>query len=654
MKHRILAFCFLVLVTAWLDGCGNGIDKLPGTSSGAITVQFAQAPPTPTIAGQPIGLAANVLNDSKNQGVTWSCTPANACGTFNPATTGYQITTIYTPPVAPPNSPVTTNLAYPVTITATSVSDSSQSVSTTMNIAQQYAFVMAGYAAYGMVGSVTLDGNGGVTGETDYSTNGNFASFPITGTYSVDATTGFGTMSWNIVGCCSQTNALTATSNSHLTMAEVDQFAGLTFGAAGNMDLQTAPYSSAQVSGGYSFTLSGYDGAQGFNGSWGGIFTADGVGTISGGVFDTSLGGGASGYSSTTFTGRFTAPDANGRGIMDLSNGASYVYYIVTPEVLRLTAVNDSTNSHTVQTAGNTGTAYGQGSLATSATNAALTGNFIFSDVGFTSDNNGGEQGAAAGQFSTDGQGNITSGIADINAFGTVSTVSLAGSTYSISGSPRGTLTAASGQAYNVYLTDPNLNLLDPNNSTGGGGALLLEADAGDTVGLVIPQTDSGATLAGGYAFTFADQANPPNADGGYDGQFTVAAGSVTFSGQGVYQGQPSNGLAPNIGPLTGTFTADASNPGRFTGTITTTPDLWSPNLGDTTSGTQSVSYYLANGSQGLVVETDSLAPAVGAVEGQVVASGKSRRQQQQRSANALIRTDNRNNQHSEILRRTR
>jgi hypothetical protein len=621
MSHtKLLASSVLSAALAVLCACGNGIDKLPGTGSsgGALTVQFTQSPPTPTIAGQPVGLVANVLNDAKNGGVTWSCAPTGACGSFSPTTTGYNITTLYTPPVAPANGPITANLAYSVTLTATSVSDTSQSASTTISIAQQYAFVMSGYAAYGMVGSVTLDGNGNVvSGETDYSTNGGAGHFPITGTYTLDATTGYGTMTWSIAGCCSQTNALTATSNSHLTIAEVDQFAGLTFGGTGSMDLQTTPFSASEVSGGYSFTLSGYDGAMGFNGSWGGIFTADGVGAISNGTFDTSLGGGASGYSSTSFTGTFSSPDANGRGIMDLTNGASYVYYIVTPEVLRLTAVNDNTNPTAVQTAGNTGSAYGQGTLASGATNAALTGNFIFSDFGFASDNNGGQQSGTAGQFVTDGDGNIKGGVMDINALGVVSTVSLSGATYSFTGSPRGTLTGPSGQAYSVYLTDPNLNLLDPNNPTGAGGALLLEADAGDAIGVIIPQTDASATLSGNYAFVFSDEANPPNADGGFDGQFTVGSTAGTFSGQGAYQGESSNSLIPIIGPLTGTFTADTNNPGRFTGTITTTPDLWSPNIGDTTSGTQNVSYYLANGSQGFVVETDSLAPAVGAVEGQ-------------------------------------
>ena len=70
--------------------------------------------------------------------------------------------------------------------------------------------------------------------------------------------------------------------------------------------------------------------------------------------------------------------------------------------------------------------------------------------------------------------------------------VSWAASTYSVSGSPRGTITGPTGQTYNVYLTDPNLNLLDPNNSSGGGGALLLETDSTfSAIGTLVPQPDS-------------------------------------------------------------------------------------------------------------------------------------------------------------------
>jgi len=705
-KFFVLPLCCLLLtaVTLVLTACG-GQGVPPGSSGsgaingGALSVQLTIAPPAVMTAGQQLGLVATVFNDKNNAGVTWSCTPANACGSFTPATTGYEIDTLYTAPVAPANGPITPDLAYTVTITATSVAESSQSASTTVTVGQQYAIVLyPGNGSLGMVASVTLDGNGNVIGgEADGSANGLYwttltKTGSVTGTYALDAT-GHGNISLNLnsTSCCGnivQTHGITATSNSHLVIAEEDQFNGLTIGAIGSMDLQTAlqagpSFSGSQVSGGYSFTLSGYSHVLSENGSWGGIFTADGTaaagtpGNITGGIFDENVGnnGGGTGYNSEItapaaglpFTGTYSAPDASGRGVITLSSspdtlgpcGATplpactqYVYYIVTPEVLQLTSMTNTSN------AGNGGSAFGQGSLATPAndTNAALTGSFIFSYFGFGDNNNGGDSSAAGGQFTTDENGNITGGIMDYNAADggapapTIVTtdISLAGSTYSFSGSPRGTLTTPSGQIYNIYLTDPNLNLLDPNNPNGAGGALLFEANNtsatvpyGNAIGVMIPQADAAtATLAGSYAIVLSNQSNLGSCcsyDGGLTGDFTVSTTTPgTFSGEGDFQGTGTNSATLITGPLTGTFAADPSNPGHFTGTITTTPAFPLASVGGTTPGTENVDFFLANGSQGFIVETDTIAPVFGTVEAQGTITGaaaaKRARAQQQHS----------------------
>jgi hypothetical protein len=639
MKRRVLLLSLLTLALAFACACGNGYDAAPGTTTGALAVQIVQGPPPALAAGGTAGLVANVVNDKKNGGVTWSCAPSGACGTFTPSTTGYQIGTLYTAPTSGPAGALT----LPVTITATSVSDSTQtaSVSTAVQVATpallqgQYAFVMEGFASYGMVGSVTLDGNGNiVSGEADASANGFYTDIPsLTGTYTLDAT-GHGTLAFSLnnTGCCgtfAQTQSITCTSVSttaqacsHLVISEADQFNGLTIGGVGSMDLQTAGpnFTAVQLSGGYSFTLIGFSaaavkaaGGTGLNGSWGGVFTADGVGTISGGIFDTSTAGGAPNYSSIPFTGTFTPPDTSGRGTLTFTTngGTTYAYYIVTPEVLRLTAMTNTGY------AGNTGSAYGQGSAAT--TNAALTGNYVFGDLGF--DVPGNAMGAA-GQFATDGAGTVSGGIMDLNDSGNSGTLEIGqswtGSSYSISGSPRGTITGPAGQTYNVYLTDPGLNLLDPNNSTGGGGALLLETDATySAIGLLVPQTPSSATLQGPYAVILSDQNNPANSDGGFVGDFAATASTGTFTGEGAFQGQGAGNATLIVGPLSGTFAADPNNAGRFVGTITTTPAFPSGSVGGTVAGSEAVSFYLAGPSQGFVVETDTVAPVTGVVEAQ-------------------------------------
>src|SRR5580658_3392506 len=231
MKSRILVAALITVALATLSAC-SGIDKLPGVSAGALTVQIVQAPPAAVAAGGTAQLAANVLNDKANAGVTWSCAPANACGSFSPATTGYQITTVYTAPVAPANGPITPNLAYAVTITATSVSDTSQSASATINIAQQYAFILGGgYGGWGVAGSFTLDGMGNVLGgEADFGCAGCGGTHFVVDTtstagsgssYSLDAT-GHGYLSLSLSGDV-EVHGITATSNSHLVIAEEDQ-----------------------------------------------------------------------------------------------------------------------------------------------------------------------------------------------------------------------------------------------------------------------------------------------------------------------------------------------------------------------------------------------------------------------------------------------
>jgi hypothetical protein len=287
----------------------------------------------------------------------------------------------------------------------------------------------------------------------------------------------------------------------------------------------------------------------------------------------------------------------------------------------------------------------------------ALSGSFIFSYHGSADNLNfPGDASAAAGQFTSDGNGNVTGGIMDLNIANggapvpSVATtgISLIGSSYSISGSPRGTFTDPSGQIYNVYLTDPNLNLLDVNNPNGAGGALFLEANNtsgttpyGNAVGVMIPQADAAsATLAGTYAVQLAMQSNNYSCcsfDGGLTGEFSVSTTTAgTFSGEGDFQGTGTNNATLITGPLTGTFSADATNPGHFTGTIVTNPSF--PfGIGGTTPGTEKVDFFLANGSQGFIVETDSLAPIFGLVEAQGTitagaAANRLRTQQQQHS----------------------
>src|SRR4029077_14679705 len=88
--------------------------------------------------------------------------------------------------------------------------------------------------------------------------------------------------------------------------------------------------------------------------------------------------------------------------------------------------------------------------------------------------------------------------------------------TYSVARNGYGSLTITSFSLgsigrLGIYMTDPNLNLNDPNNTSNGlGGALAADMDPNASlsggIGVVIPQTDTSATnFKDKYAFVGQD-----------------------------------------------------------------------------------------------------------------------------------------------------
>ena len=206
VRILLLAAFASLFVTLW--GCGSGYNSSKG---GHISVQLTQAPPPFLMPGSTAGLVATVANDTDNKGVNWTCSVpgGGSCGSFSPSSTGYQIDTVYTAPTTGPAGAI----SIPVTVTATSVADSTQSANMTFNVyvatpallTGQYAFVLEGYASFGMAGSVTLDGKGNITGgEGDASANSFYSTIPaITGNYAVDPT-GHGSITFKLTNtsCC--------------------------------------------------------------------------------------------------------------------------------------------------------------------------------------------------------------------------------------------------------------------------------------------------------------------------------------------------------------------------------------------------------------------------------------------------------------------
>ena len=163
-----------------------------------------------------------------------------------------------------------------------------------------------------------------------------------------------------------------------------------------------------------------------------------------------------------------------------------------------------------------------------------------------------------------------------------------------------------------IYLTDPLLNLNDPNNPNGGGGALVLELDSvlPGTTGVIVPQTDTAsASAAGNYAMgaqdtnNFAALAASHCTQCEFDmvSQGTITGGVLTATGD-VSDPLSTLMTGPGLYPgstFSGTLSPDATHPGRYS----------SFNLAATINGTKGafeVVTYQASGEQLFWIEVDS------------------------------------------------
>ena len=123
-SYLVLAIAFVMMIA----GCSGGSSPNPPDPP-AISVAFSPQAPTSVDAGSTASLTAIVSNDSANGGVKWSVTCGSGqCGSFSATSTSSGAATKFTAPGSAPN-PAT------VTVTATSVTDSTKSASATISIA---------------------------------------------------------------------------------------------------------------------------------------------------------------------------------------------------------------------------------------------------------------------------------------------------------------------------------------------------------------------------------------------------------------------------------------------------------------------------------------------------------------------------------------
>ena len=500
--------------------------------------------------------------------VTFTAPASGASGTFTGGTNTETDTTNASGVATSTTFTANATVGGPYTVTATVERvDAADFNLTNTPASEHYSFYLSGLESincgpnfYALAGAVTIDGKGNVLGgEQDYNdafglTSPEPSGDTITGgTLTVDPTTGQGTLTLitdntdlGVNG--TETLGVQFANTNHALVVQFDGSAT----SSGSMDLQTL---TSPLSGGYAFTLSGVDTAY-LPVVAGGVFSISGT-AMQNGLLDVDDDGTVT--LGTAFSGTISAPDSFGRGTITGTGIAIAInYYIVGPEAIRIIDV-DVDDSFV-------GSAFGQG-----------TGTFDNTSLGSSvfgvQSNSFGVPYAAAGQFATVPGSGTFQGVADDDEFGFVFSDSPISGTYAIASNGYGNLTITPGDlqdvsALGIYMTDPNLNLNDPNNTTSGlGGALVADLDTSlNGTGVLTPQTDtSTASFAGNYAFGAQDY-NAFSVEFDFVGQGSVTGG--VLSGTGLVSDPLSFFSAnPTDSGVTfsGTADPDGVNAGRYT-----------------------------------------------------------------------------------------
>jgi hypothetical protein len=557
-------------------------------------------------------LVATVLDKGSNPvsgvTVTFTAPASGASGTFANGTNTTMATTNASGVATSTTFTANGTVGGPYTVTATVAGVSTPANFSLTNLSavvtsSNYSFYVSGLEdlnegqpddpnSYVLAGSVTIDSNGTVVdGEQDYNDGFGLLSPAggdkiMGGALTVNATTGQGTLTlitnnMNLGVNGTETLAVQFVNTKHALVVQFDRTAT----SSGSMDVQTL--SSTLNNGNYSFTLSGVDTFY-FPIVFGGVFQISDTGTKLAGFYDVDDPNSSPPVKTDqAFSGTISTADPSGRGtISGAALGGinmSLVYYIVGPEAIRIIDV-DAFDM-------NVGSAFGQGTGTFS--NASL-GASVFA---VESSSAGINFFAAAGMLTTDPTMGTFQGVGDDDEIYNI--VSASGSSisgnYSIATNGYGSLTITNAglgdvSDFGIYMTDPTLNVNDPNNTSSGlGGALIADLDDGDDppgvgfngTGVLVSQTDTKTTsFTGNYAFGAQDYNLISTT--GWEFDF-VGQGSVTdlaLSGTGLVS-DPfsffSSNVADNGVAFSGTAAPDTSHAGRYTIPLSITVVAGSP-----------------------------------------------------------------------------
>ena len=449
---------------------------------------------------------------------------------------------------------------------------------TNANLNGPFAFSYTGSDAGGFLavaGSFVADGAGHITSGTQDINSGSAVSpnVAVSGTYLVRSD-GRGTVTLNSSSVGTSTLDFVIVAGGHALVTRFDNRAT----GSGTIDQQTtSAFSNAALAGPFAFTLSGID-AGGVPLAVGGAFTSDASGTLTSGIDDSNDNGLVTTNDPMTGSIPMTST-ARGTATLNTSRGAlTFAYYVVDANHVKIVGTN------TLPALG--GEAFRQ---TGPFNNASVSGPFAFTTAG--ADLLNGNPFAAGGVLTSDGAGNLTSGLEDFNDGGSVSTAVPFTGTYAMAANGRGTLTLNTTAGTFSFVIYPS-----------SGGVLVLEIDSRFLTSGAALQQQTTPFTAGSF-------------QGPYGMNFTGASGGgseldsiAEFTADGVNR---LNGIIDinNSGgitfgqSMTGTFVANSN--GRNALSL------------QTPLGAQSTIMYLVNPNRALFIEVDGNLVAAGDIRHQ-------------------------------------
>jgi hypothetical protein len=555
-----------ILCFALLNACGGGSSGGGGGTPPpqSIIVTISSAPPASMMVGATQGVSATVTNDSANAGVTWSCTPASSCGSFNPGSTPSDMPTTFTAPGTIPTGGSVVLIATSVTDKTKSAQSSPVTITAPPPPLISVSISQAPPATLSVSGTATVAAtanNDPAKAGVTWSCTGSCGTFSGTSTASGTTTTTYTAPSSVPAGGGKVT--LTATSVTDPTKS-----------ANTSSILITGAASVALLKGQYAFIVfapTGNPTSRGIT-TWEGSIGFDGAGNVLGGVEDIvapKYNDQADPILATGATGSVSAytvdPSGHGTVVMSTAHG----------ETLHMSLVVISpTHAVVIEQDGEPGS--GTMDLQTPATGgfsvSQISGAYSFTMEGIDAVTIPAPNLSFGGTFISDGASSITSGTIDVNSVGSVSSSAFTGASGSTISTPpdtngrgllrfvppSGATPASQARSFIFYIVSSKvLRLLENDNVAFMGGSAYAQGSAT-------------TTLSGNYVYQHSGWnpaiANPPTGRTVAAGQFSVASGSSTFSGGFSDANTTNPGGTP---PTTGSAGLAVSN-GSYTISTTT------------------------------------------------------------------------------------